>query len=79
MLPFEKSYIEKENAKLIEIRKEIFSYLDSHIPKNKDGSFDFSDNPKLDAKDVYERFFKLDYQARKLRALLVQTYELKSE
>ncbi len=79
MLPFEKSYIEKENAKLIEIRKEIFDYLDQHIPKNKDGSFDFSDNPKLDAKDVYERFFKLDYQARKLRALLVQTYELKSE
>jgi len=79
MLPFEKEYVEKENAKLIEIRKEFYNYLDNNIPKDKDGNFDFSDNPKLDAKDVYERFFKLDYQARKLRALLVQTYDLKAE
>jgi len=79
MLPFEKEYVEKENAKLIEIRKEIFEYLDNNIPKDKNGGFDFSDNPKLDAKEVYERFFKLDYQARKLRALLVQTYDLKAE
>jgi hypothetical protein len=79
MLPFEKEYVEKENAKLIEIRKEFFNYLDNNIPKNSDGSYNFSENPKLDAKDVYERFFKLDYQARKLRALLVQTYDLKAE
>ena len=79
MLPFEKEYVEKENAKLIEIRKEFYNYLDNNIPKDKDGNFDFSDNPKLDAKDVYEKFFKLDYQARKLRALLVQTYDLKAE
>jgi hypothetical protein len=79
MLPFEKEYVEKENAKLIEIRKEFYNYLDNNIPKDKDGNFDFSNNPKLNAKDVYERFFKLDYQARKLRALLVQTYDLKAE
>jgi len=79
MLPFEKEYVEKENAKLIEIRKEFYDYLDKHIPKKEDGSFDFSNNPTLDAKDVYDRFFKLDYQARKLRALLVQTYDLKAE
>jgi len=79
MLPFEKDYVEKENSKLIEIRKEFYSYLDSNIPKKEDGSFDFSSEAKLDAKEVYERFFKLDYQARKLRALLVQTYDLKAE
>ena len=73
-LPFDKQYIDDENAKLIEIRDEIFEYLDKHIPQDKNGAFDFNENPKLDAKEVYERFFKLDYQARKLRALLVQTY-----
>jgi len=79
MLPFEKEYVEKENAKLIEIRKDFYNYLDKNIPKKEDGSFDFSQNPILDAKDIYEKFFKLDYQARKLRALLVQTYDLKAE
>jgi len=78
-MQFEKDYIKSENQRLIEIRDEIFDYLDKHIPKNEDGSFDFSSNPTLDAKDVYERFFKLDYQARKLRALLGQTYELHKE
>jgi len=34
---------------------------------------------KVSSAFVYERFFKLDYQARKLRALLVQTYDLKAE
>ena len=74
-MQFEKDYIREENSKLIEIRDEIFEYLDKNIPQ-KDGNFDFSNNPTLDAKEVYERFFKLDYQARKLRALLGQTYEL---
>ncbi len=74
-MQFEKDYIRQENSKLIEIRDEIFEYLDKNIP-TKDGNFDFSQNPTLDAKEVYERFFKLDYQARKLRALLGQTYEL---
>ena len=74
-MQFEKEYIKQENTKLIEIRDEIFDFLDKNIP-NQDGNFDFSKNPTLDAKEVYERFFKLDYQARKLRALLGQTYEL---
>ena len=78
-MQFEKDYIKSENKKLIEIRDEIFEFLDKNIPQNGDGSFDFSKNPTLDAKEVYERFFKLDYQARKLRALLGQTYELHKE
>jgi hypothetical protein len=79
MLPFEKDYVKKENAELIEIRNEFYNYLDNNIPKDKDGSFNFFNNPKLDAKDIYERFFKLDYQARKLRTLLIQTYDLKDK
>jgi len=78
-MQFEKDYIKKENSELIKIRDEIFEYLDKNIPHDKNGGFDLSQNPTLDAKEVYERFFKLDYQARKLRALLVQTYDLHAE
>ena len=63
---------------MIEIRKDFYNYLDTHIPK-KGEQFDFSNEPKLDAKAIYEKFFKLDYQARKLRGFLVRTYELKAE
>ncbi len=74
----DKDMVAKELDKLIEIRKEFYEYLDSHIPK-KNGVFDFSNNPALNAKDIYERFFKLDYQARKLRGFLVRTYGIKAE
>ena len=75
----EKQMIADELSKLIEIREEIFEYLDANIPKKSENgdAFDFSSQPKLDAQEVYERFFKLDYQARKLRGFLVKAYELK--
>lgn len=75
-MEFEKDYIKAENGKLIDIRDEFFELLDTNLPKDEDGNFDFSENPTLDAKEVYENLFKLDYQARKLRAILGQTYEL---
>ncbi|HIO90444.1 MAG TPA: hypothetical protein EYG69_01605 [Campylobacterales bacterium] len=75
-MEFEKDYIKAENKKLIEIRDEFFAILDDNLPKDSKGNFDFDNNPTLDAKVVYENLFKLDYQARKLRALLGQTYEL---
>ncbi len=74
----DKDMLKKELDKLIEIREEFYEYFDSNIPK-KEGIFDFSQNPKLNAKDIYERFFKLDYQARKLRGFLVRTYGLKAK
>ncbi len=74
----DKEEVKKELDKLIEIRNEFYNYLDNNIPKNGD-MFDFSNNPKLNAKEVYERFFKLDYQARKLRGFLVRTYGIKAE
>jgi hypothetical protein len=77
----EKEYdIEKELDELIKIRTEFYNYLDSNIPKDKSGvSYDFSSNPTLDAKSIYNHFHKLDYQARKLRGFLVKAYNLKAE
>lgn len=74
----EKEMIEQELAKLIDARESFLAYLDETIPKDKHGiAFDFSQHPTLDAKSVYEHFYKLDYQARKIRGFLVRTMDLK--
>lgn len=74
----EKEMIEKELAKLIDARESFLAYLDAAIPKDKQGiAFDFSRHPTLDAKQVYEHFYKLDYQARKIRGFLVRKMDLK--
>lgn len=74
----EKEMIETELKKLVEIREDFLSYLDSAIPKDKQGlCFDFSTHPTLDAKRVYEHFYKLDYQARKIRGFVVGKFNLK--
>lgn len=76
----DKQIVEKELAKLIDIRTDFLNYLDENIPKKANKiEFDFSDNPTIDAKTVYEHFFKLDYQARKLRGFLVKEFGLKAE
>jgi hypothetical protein len=75
----DKEMVEKELDKLIEIRTEFLEYLDSKIPKKNEFEFDFDNAEKLDAKEVYERFFKLDYQARKIRGFLVNELGLKAE
>lgn len=72
----EKTVVETETEKLMEIRNAFYAYLDEHVPKDSRGNYDFAAGPTLDAKGVYEHFFKLDYQARKLRAFLVQDYDL---
>jgi len=74
----EKEMIEKELAKLIDVRESFLAYLDNAIPKDSRGlAFDFSKAPTLDAKRVYEHFYKLDYQARKIRGFLVKKMDLK--
>lgn len=75
----DKSVVEAETKKLIEIRNAFYDYLDAKIPKDSKGQYDFSNHPTLDAKSVYEHFFKLDYEARKLRAFLVQDYDLHAD
>jgi hypothetical protein len=72
----DKTVVEAELARLIEIRDAFYGYLDTNIPKDEKGNYDFGAHPTLDARSVYEHFFKLDYQARKLRAFMVQDYEL---
>ncbi len=64
--------LRKEMRKYQQIRDEFYDFLDENLPKDKFGQFDFGENPTLDAKAVYDRFFKLDYQARKLRGYLME-------
>jgi len=53
-------------------REEFYRFLDEHIPHDADtGLYDFKDKVMLDAQKVYELFHKLDYQARKIRGIVV--------
>ena len=63
----------KKELKAYEARREEFyAFLDEHIPHEADtGLYDFRTHPKLDAQKVYELFHKLDYQARKIRGIVV--------
>ena len=73
----EKAMISKELAALIEAREAFLAYIDTHVPKDANGiAFDFSSKPMLDAKSVYEHFYKLDYQARKIRGFVVKEFGL---
>ncbi|MDR2342083.1 MAG: hypothetical protein LBD84_03450 [Campylobacteraceae bacterium] len=60
----------KEREKALEIREDLWQFLDKTIPKQP-GSlmYDFDISPKLDAKKFYEIFYKYDYQVRKALAL----------
>lgn len=71
--------IDKELEKLIEARDAFMAYFDENIPKDKNGiAFDFSNHPTLDAKTVYEHFYKLDYQARKIRGFVIRNLGVKA-
>ncbi len=53
-------------------REEFYKFLDEHIPTDgSTGLYDFKTRPMLDAEKVYELFHKLDYQARKIRGIVV--------
>ena len=76
----DKKMIEEELSKLIEIRTDFLDYLDENIPKKSNNiEYNFEDNPTLDAKSIHGHFFKLDYQARKLRGFLVEELGIKAE
>ncbi len=68
--------VRKEMRKLEEVRSEFYALLDATIPKDKNGHFDFSKETMIDAEDVYKNFFKLDYQARKIRGLLMEARDI---
>ena len=71
----DKDYVKKEMMALTDIREDFYTYLDQHIDKDADGKYNFENAPVLNAQEVYEKFFALDYQARKLRGFLVEAYE----
>ena len=76
----DKDMVAKELSKLIDVRTEFLEFLDENIPKKENNiEFDFEKGSTLDAKKVYEHFFKLDYQARKLRGFLVKELGIKAE
>jgi len=68
--------VRKEMRKLEEIRSDFYALLDVSIPKDDKGNFDFSKDATIDAEDVYKNFFKLDYQARKIRGLLMEARDI---
>lgn len=75
----ENEMIEKELAKLLDAREAFLAFIDANVPKDKQGiTFDFSNHPTLDAQSVYEHFYKLDYQARKLRGFVMGKLNTKS-
>ena len=74
----DKELAKKECKAYEAIRDEFFDFFDKNIPKQSNGLFDFEDR-SIDAKRVYELFYRLDYQARKLRGLVVEGYGLKAE
>jgi len=67
----------KEMQKYEKIRNDFYDFLDANIKKSENGQFDFSSSPTLDAQEAYANFFKLDYQARKLRGLLFEARDMK--
>ncbi len=69
--------VRKEMKKYEEQRNAFYALFDNEIPKKENGMFDFDNAPKLDAKEVYDLFFKLDYQARKIRGLLIEARDIK--
>ena len=76
----DKEMVAEELSKLMDIRTDFLNYLDESIPKKSNGiEYDFSDEPTLNAQTINEHFFKLDYQARKLRGFLVGELGIKVE
>ncbi len=68
----EKDAIMKELRAYEDRRDEFYRFLDEHIPHDAStGLYDFRNKVMLDAEKVYELFHKLDYQARKVRGIVI--------
>ena len=61
------------------MRNEMYEFLENFIPKKEDGSLDFEHAKEVSAKEVFDRWFKLDYQARKIRGIAINCLGLKGE
>ena len=66
--------IKIEIEKFDAIREDFLDYIDSKIGKKANGfEMDFENAEDMRAEDVYRNFFKLDYQARRLRAYILKS------
>ncbi len=69
----------KEFKKYEQMRMEMYEFLEDFIPKDENGVLDFSKAKNIPAKEIYDRWFKLDYQARKIRGIAINCLGLKGE
>lgn len=68
-----------EFKKYEKMRMQMYDFFDKYIPKKDDGSYDFEKAEKIDAKEAYDMFFKLDYQARRIRGIAIDCLGVKPE
>ncbi len=61
------------------MRQEMYDFLDRSIPKKEDGTMDFENARPIHAKELFDRWFKLDYQARKIRGIAMKCLEESGE
>ncbi len=75
----EKEKAIKEFKRYEEMRMEIYDLFEKKIPKKPDGTYDFEAAKPLEAKEMFDLFFKLDYQARKIRGIAINALGVKPE
>ncbi len=69
----------KEFKAYEKMRLEMYDFLEQFIPKDENGQLDFSQAKSIPAKEVFDRWFALDYQARKIRGIAINCLGLKGE
>ncbi|MRI58761.1 MAG: hypothetical protein C6H99_04545 [Epsilonproteobacteria bacterium] len=69
----------KEFKKYEQMRQEMYEFLERYIPRDEKGVLQFDKAQKIDAKEIFDRWFKLDYQARKIRGIAINCLGLKGE
>lgn len=59
------------------LRKEFYAFFNEHIPKmEKVDIFDFSKAKTMDAKEVYNHFYKFDYAIRKCLPDIYRAFDI---
>ncbi|WP_229238104.1 CmeU family protein [Campylobacter volucris] len=59
------------------LRKEFYAFFDEHILKmEKVDIFDFSKAKTMDAKEVYNHFYKFDYAIRKCLPDIYRAFDI---
>ncbi len=69
----------QEFKKYEQMRMQMYEWLEEFIPKDQNGKLDFSKAKTIPANEVFDRWFKLDYQARKIRGIAIKCLGLKGE